>query len=321
MMTKTYVQNRNTLGLIICTRNRPQFLSELLHSISGSVTKPRQVVLVSSGTYIENIVANYSETLNITHIHTEKVGQSNQKLIGISSLSENVNWVFFLDDDLLLMPDTINFALEKINQVTTSNVAGIGTQIVPLRKIASPKYSKTRNWPRNKLGVIKKSGRAITYQSTEEIETEWLNGASIWKKEVLNQYQLPILNSRYAAYEDVIFSTKVNETHKLIFEPRIKIIEQISHNNSKQSISAYSYINLWTGYFVCIDKRTRLSNFKVLVILRLLKFLFQQISLKNHQSKDSKLAFVLAWKLVGLPNDKVKSKEMILGLIKNQILN
>lgn len=320
-MAKTYVENPNSLGIIICTRNRPQSLSELLHSISASVIKPQQVVLVSSGTDIENIVSIYSETLNLTHVHTEKVGQSNQKLIGIASLSEAVDWVFFLDDDLLLMPDTINFALEKIRQVTASNVAGIGTQIVPQRKIASPKYSKTGNLPKNKLGVITKSGRAITYQSSAEVETEWLNGASIWKKEVLNQYQLPILNSRYAAYEDVIFSTKVNETHKLIFEPRIKIIEQISHSDSKQSISAYSYINLWTGYFVCIDKRTRLSNFKILVILRLLKFLFQQISFKNHQSKDSKLAFELAWKLVWLPNDKVKSKEMILGLIKKQILN
>jgi len=309
------------LGIIICTRNRPQLVEHLLQSISNSLVKPEQIVLVSSGMNIVNIISNFSKNLNLIHVHTEKVGQSNQKLIGIASLSKAVNWVFFLDDDLLLMPDTINFALEKINQVTTSNVAGIGTQIVPLRKIVSPKYSKTGNWPKKKLGVITKSGRAITYQSTEEIETEWLNGASIWKKEVLNQYQLPILNSRYAAYEDVIFSTKVNETHKLIFEPRIKIVEQISHNNSMQSISAYSYINLWTGYFVCIDKRTRLSNFKVLVILRLLKFLFQQISLKNHQSKDSKLAFVLAWKLVWLPNNKVKSKEMILGLIKNQILN
>lgn len=309
------------LGIIICTRNRPQLLENLLQSISKSIVEPEQIVLVSSGIDIGNIVAKFSKNLNLIHIHTEKVGQSNQKLIGISSLSENIKWVFFLDDDLLLMPDTINFALEKIKHVTNSKVAGIGTQIIPPHKNASPKFLRSRNSLRKKLGVITKSGRAISYQNAFEIETEWLNGASIWKRDVLNQYQLPILNSRYAAYEDVIFSTKINEAYKLIFEPHIKIIEQISHSESKQNISAYSYINLWTGYFVCIDKRTKLLNYKVLVFFRFLKFLFQQIGNKNQGIKNSMLAFILAWKLARLPNDKIRSKQIILELINNQILN
>jgi len=308
------------LGMIICTRNRPQFLENLLKSISKSTIKPEQIVLVSSGIDIVDVVSRYTESLNLKHIHTKKIGQSNQKVIGIASLPEAIQWVFFLDDDLLLLPDTISEALEKIHHVEGENVVGIGTQILPIHNTLNPDNHGKSKIPKKKLGTISKSGRAISYQNTAETETEWLNGASIWNKKVLQDYQLPILDSRYAAYEDVIFSTKVNKIYKLIYEPQIKIVEQISHNDSKQNISAYSYINLWTGYFVCIDARTKLSNFKVLVILRFFKFLSQKIKSRNKESKDATKAFVLAFKLITLPNNKVKSKEIILKLIRNEIL-
>jgi glycosyltransferase involved in cell wall biosynthesis len=95
----SFVNNRSRLaeqlGITICTRNRPQYLENLLQSISQSKTKPGQIVLVSSGEEIEKIVSLYSEFLNIKHIHTEKIGQSNQKVIGISSIDPDIDWVFF----------------------------------------------------------------------------------------------------------------------------------------------------------------------------------------------------------------------------------
>jgi GT2 family glycosyltransferase len=310
----------SNLALIICTRNRADSLELLFESISQSITKPAQIILVSSGGDVSRIVSRFSRKLNLLHKHTDKVGQSNQKIIGIGLLDSRIDWVFFLDDDLLLMPDTINQALEKIHQVEDKNVVGIGTQILPIHNPLNPAPHGKLKTPKNKLGTISKSGRAISYQNIEEVETEWLNGASIWNKKILQEYQLPILDSRYAAYEDVIFSTKVNKIYKLIYEPQIKIVEQVSHNNSKQNISAYTYINLWTGYFVCIDARTKLSSFKILVILRFLKFLIQQIRFTNKEFKDTAKAFLLAFKLITLPNNKIKSKETILKLIRNEIL-
>jgi glycosyltransferase involved in cell wall biosynthesis len=308
------------LSIVICTRNRPLFLNNLLNSINNSTLKPFEVVVVSSGEDISQILHQYSNSFTIKHLHTKLVGQSNQKKLAIKYLDQEVEWVFFLDDDLLIMADTISHTLEKIYKVTGKNIAGIGTQILSRHNLINSNEFVETKIPKNKLGTISKSGRANSYQNTEETETEWLNGASIWNKKVLQDYQLPILDSRYAAYEDVIFSTKVNKIYKLVYEPQIKIVEQISHNDSKQSISAYSYINLWTGYFVCIDARTKLSNFKALVILRFFKFTIQKIRFRNKEFKDTTQAFILAFKLITLPNDKVKSKEIILKLIRNEIL-
>ena len=307
------------LGIIICTRNRPKFLENLLKSISESMIPPKQIVLVSSGIDIKNVVSRHSKNLNLKQIHTEKIGQSNQKVIGITSLDNEIDWVFFLDDDLLLMPDTIHHVLEKINQVNGGNTAGIGTRIVPLNDQEYPNESVNSRISKHRLGRILKSGRALSYQSQLEVNTEWLNGASIWNKKVLKEYQLPILDSKYAAYEDVIFSTQVSKKYKLVYEPQIRIIEQISHSAQQQNFSAYSYINLWTGYFVCIDSRTRLTNFKFLVVLRFLKFLTQKKEFENKEFKELIKTFRLTWRLIKLPNDKLKSKEIILKLIKGEI--
>jgi GT2 family glycosyltransferase len=190
---------------------------------------------------------------------------------------------------------------------------------VPLNDQEYPNKSVNSRIPKHRLGRILKSGRALSYQSQLEVDTEWLNGASIWNKKVLKEYQLPILESKYAAYEDVIFSTQVSKKYKLVYEPQIRIIEQISHSAQQQNFSAYSYINLWTGYFVCIDSRTRLTNFKFLVVLRFLKFLTQKKEFENKEFKELIKTFRLTWRLIKLPNDKLKSKEIILKLIKGEI--
>ena len=306
------------LGIIICTRNRPQYLENLMQSISQSKTKPGQIVLVSSGEDVEKIISPYSELLNIEHIHTEKIGQSNQKVIGISSIDTDIDWVFFLDDDLLLLPDTIDFVFAKIHQINGKNVAGIGTQIMPVGEPLTPNKRDKTNISKKKLGKILKSGRALPYQSPIETNTEWLNGASIWKREVLQKYKFPLLDSKYAAYEDVIFSAEVNKSYELIYDPKIKIREQISHNKLQPNLSAFKYINLWTGYFVCIDSRTKLSSFKILTVLRLLKFSTQKLNVRHAQRNDFTKALKFTLLLIALPKDKVKSREIILNLIRKE---
>lgn len=311
-------KNQNNLGLVICTRNRAHYLGNLLESISHSNIYPRQIVLVSSGEDIKKMVSPYYEIINIKHIHTKKIGQSNQKVIAISSLDADIDWVFFLDDDLLLLPDTIDFVLERIKQLNGKNIAGIGTQIMPLKTPLTPYKKDKTNISKKKLGKILKSGRALSYQGQIETNTEWLNGASIWRRKVLQKYQLPLLDSKYAAYEDVIFSTEVNKTYELLYDPQIKISEQISHNESQPNLSAFKYINLWTGYFVCTDSRTKLSSFKLLTILRLLKFSTQKFNIKHAHLNDLRKALKLTYLLIVLPRDKVKSKEIILNLIRKE---
>jgi len=260
-----FVMNRDRsaiqLAIIICTRNRPQFLENLLKSISESIISPKQIVLVSSGIDIKNVVSMHSKNLNLKHIHTEKIGQSNQKVIGIASLNKEIDWVFFLDDDLMLKPDTISKALNRISRINDTKVGGIGARIVPIRVKSPFKSFDQKHTNMKKIGGITKAGRATKYMFDKQIETEWLNGASIWRRDIVNRYGSPGSSSRYAAYEDAIFSFEVAKSGTLLYVPEIQAKYGREDTPTKYSSDIFRAVIYWKIYFVV---RNELSLLKCL---------------------------------------------------------
>lgn len=306
------------LAIIICTRNRPVLLNKLFQSISNSNLKPNQIVVVSSGQLITDIISVYSKYLQIKHVHTNKIGQSNQKVIGITLLEIDIDWVFFLDDDLLLFPETITNILKRIDKIENHYIGGIGTRLIPNSNSSDNRDSLKKKLYRRNKGTLRKSGLAIEYQSDFLSKTEWLNGASIWRKETLNKYQLPILNSKYAAYEDVIFSTEVNKSYELIYDPQIRIQEQVSHNETNLNISAFVYVNLWTGYLVCVNAKTKILNYKFLSTFRLIRYLSRLVQTKKITFEVASKAIRIVTSISRLPKDKAASKQIILGMIDEE---
>lgn len=303
------------LALIICTRNRPQMLNILLNSIESSETKPSSVIVVSSGNDISEVIEAHRNSLQLLHHHTSKVGQSNQKVIAIQMLPPQTKWVLFLDDDLELMPTTLTYAFLRIGQVQNENVDGIGTRLID-KSLNFQELQNRQSNSRRQIGKIKPSGRASKYAFNSITSTEWLNGASIWRKDCLDQYTLPILNSKYAAYEDVIFSSYVSKKSQLIYDPEIKILEQLPHANIKLSLSQFKYISLWTGYLVCSRPDTKIVGYKFLTIFRAVKFLSSGGFLQIVRTRKV-IAFLRFFsQMISLPLNKSKSKEIIVGLLE-----
>jgi glycosyltransferase involved in cell wall biosynthesis len=309
--------NSSQLSIIVCTRNRPLTLNKLLVSIGNSLLKPLEVIIISSGEEISNIVSKHANSFKIKHFHTVLVGQSNQKKIAFEYLDEKSKWVFFLDDDLEITPTTINRVIERIVEVDGVNVDGIGTKLLtspdkflkPLRLVSS------FSLPLGK-GKIMNSGKANKYMFRKRIETEWLNGASVWRKSSLINYNIPILNSRYAAYEDVIFSTNVAKHSKLLYEPSIEVIEQTSHSQPTVNLAQFKYITLWTGYLVCTRKESKLNSFKILTIARTIRFVYMAV---KHRSGLNLLTITIFLKdILFLPKNKDDAKTRILEAIKNE---
>ena len=303
------------LSIVICTRNRLKLLDNLLRSIVNSQLLPSEVVIVSSGESILELVKEYSIGLRIKHLHTELIGQSNQKRLAFESLDRNSSWVFFLDDDLELMPNTLVNAYRRIELIQNEETSGIGTNLIN-KYSDSPFMQKAKFYSKKQLGRIKPSGRATKYAFNETTYTEWLNGVSIWRKNCLDQYVLPILNSRYAAYEDVIFSTNVSRTSKLIYDPEIKVLEQLSHSNAKLSISQFMYISLWTGYFVCSRIDSKIMNYKFLTILRAMKFLASGGILQIYKLRQFLAFSQFLIRVILLPMDKSNAKKILIDLLE-----
>jgi hypothetical protein len=292
-------------------------LNVLLNSIQLSETKPNSVIVVSSGDDISKIIESYRNSLQLLHHHTSKIGQSNQKLIAIEMLVPQTKWVFFLDDDLELTPSTLTNACLRIKLVQNENVNGIGTRLIN-KSLDLREFQRERPRLEKQIGKIKASGRVTKYAFDVITTTEWLNGASIWRKDCLNLYTLPVLDSTYAAYEDVIFSSRVAHASKLIYDPLITLNEQVPHSRVILSLKQFKYITLWTGYLVCSRLDTKVMNFKLLTLTRLLLFL-----LSKRRRNDLKLSKVIrclefVLKILMLPGNKLKSKNILVQLLSNE---
>jgi GT2 family glycosyltransferase len=138
-------------------------------------------------------------------------------------------WCLFLDDDLLLSPSAIDEAFDAVDSLTAGEVIGVGLSLPPttraydanlLLRITASFFGIRANPP----GRVFKSGHAASYlQEKRVVETQWLNGASLWRLEFLDTYGTDFPSTSYAACEDLIFSYPLSKLGKLIYAPNAKL--------------------------------------------------------------------------------------------------
>ena len=210
-------------AVLIATRNRPEQLNTLLDSLSKSVNRISQVTIVSSGRNVSEIINNHRPYLPLTYLHSEISGQIAQKMKGIELISSNTDWVLFLDDDLVISEDAIDNLIDNyLNNSKYKNVAGFGLNLNNIELRGQSKFIalflNLIGLHSNTPGVVLKSGHAQRYlDSHNDIYTQWLNGLSAWKFNLLKNYNPKFSRIDYAAYEDVIFSYQISKQYKLLF--------------------------------------------------------------------------------------------------------
>ena len=80
------IRNNFDFTILISTKDRPKELALLLDSITKSTVLPSKLVIVFSGTDINQIVVEYTTILNIELIRSEVASQIFHKSKGIESL-------------------------------------------------------------------------------------------------------------------------------------------------------------------------------------------------------------------------------------------
>jgi len=269
------------LSILVATKDRHSQLQKLLDSICNSTFLPNKVVIVFSGREISSITSLFERTLNIEVIHSVIASQVTQKSLGIKSLGSSHEWVFFLDDDVVLEVDTIEkmFFEYLVNPVYEEYV-GFGLSILnrSTRKINSAiqKFLKVFSLLSESPGTITKSGHAQSYlDNPVEIEVQWLNGISVWKSKVLYEYFDDQNNQSYSAYEDVNFSYKISKSNKILFGPKARVINQKIEGNTPLTINQFLSGGYQRYTFVCAN--AELSKWRLLVaqLIRGLDFIFR----------------------------------------------
>ena len=277
------------VAVLIATRNRASKMAQLLDSICKSSIRPIQVVIVASGEDISNLFLKFKD-LPITYLHTIQKGQIAQKKLGISLLTEDVEWCLFLDDDLLISKNAIQEALKVISRHRSNEVIGVGFSLPSTSRVR--RFGKIGEKIANYFligsrpkGSILSSGHAVEYMSSNVcIETQWLNGASMWKKEVLGGYGIGLPSTPYAAYEDVIFSYPLRKMGSMIYVPDAKLLFQEDSATPYDSIEIFRATSYWRLFFVRVNPELSISKFFISQVARTIYAI--------HDSKAQKLDFL-----------------------------
>jgi glycosyltransferase involved in cell wall biosynthesis len=264
----------DSFAILIPTRNRPKELSTLMQSIQKLTHSPNQVVVVASGQEVAHILDEFSKSLEITYLHTEVTGQIAQKRLGVELVSNEVDWCLFLDDDLILEESAVDLALSAAKSYKKRDVIGIGLSLPPLsRSLGISKVNKkllelfklSSSYP----GKVLRSGHATSYlQETSVIETQWLNGASMWRIAHVKNYGIDLPSTPYAACEDLIFSYPLSKQGTLIYVPESKLRFQESQLSDFDSLEVLRAASYWRYYFISIHRELSFVWFSLSQIAR-----------------------------------------------------
>lgn len=257
------------ISVLIPTRNRPDKIDRLLESLAYSTITPHEVLVVSSGQSILSVVSKFKNILHIRHIHTSLIGQVPQKQLGIDNLSADTEWCLFLDDDLILERTAIQEALVSIEKFRDHQVIGIGlslpvtsraSNLSSLFKLAGSFFHLYSKVP----GKVLKSGYASSYsEEQDDYFSEWLNGASMWKVNVLSLYGQNLPSTNHASCEDLIFSFTARKYGKLLFSPRAKAFFQDGGFTNPDNVEVMVSAAFWRYYFVSISRElSKVAFFK-----------------------------------------------------------
>jgi len=283
--------------VVIPTRNRHYSLKNLLNRIIHQTLTPVEIIIVDSS---EIKVSSY-ESINksIKYIHTTEKSASKQRNIGMHGVKEDVQVLFFLDDDT--NPNSTYFE-DMLETLLSLNAVGVSGLAINPEKIERIK-------PRGLFGFIKKilfldsnidgklliSGVGIPVRKKNSgiIEVDWLIGCSCWDFQKIKKLKFEEDFIGYSLGEDVIFSVQAGKLGKLFVNSNI-ILNHLELPQTDLDVIKHNY--MWVYY------RFRLSEYFSNKIVFYLAF---------YLSILSKLLF----SLINLPRRPIISIKQISGLI------
>ncbi len=204
------------LAYIVPTKDRPDDMRTLLRSIAGQTLAAHQIIVVDgSNPTIEHVIAEFPN-LSITYVRVFPPSLAAQRNAGVDALSPDADLVGFLDDDLVLEPNASEAMLD-FWATATADTGGAGFAILNQPIATAARISRFFLIDHPAPGRLLASG----FQSqipplTRLTETQWLyGGATVWRRQVIEQYRYDDWYLGHGYLEDVDFSHRVNRTHRL----------------------------------------------------------------------------------------------------------
>lgn len=256
--------NENAFSIIIPTRNRPQFLHDLLETIDKNYEDLIEIIIVDSSDELNKSV-NLSN-LKIRYIYSNVRSAAEQRNIGIEQVSKNARYIFFLDDDVLINNDYFKKLINLISQPNVIGGSGIAINSTKLVERTRPNglkglYKKIFLLDSHKDGKLLKSAINVPWRfgdgsQAPVFEADWLIGCAVWKISVFEKFRFEKSFKGQSLGEDLLFSNKAKSLGKLLVDHNILI----NHREAKiERPNGHDFYKMWILNRYEISNQLKLS--------------------------------------------------------------
>jgi glycosyltransferase involved in cell wall biosynthesis len=236
-------------SLIIPTRNRAQYLENLLTQLKALKLKFKEIIVVDSSDKInKNNIKNICKKFSVS-LYSSYPSISNQRNLGIKKTKNDAKYIMFADDDVVFFRNAFKFMNTKINKNKNNTlISGFGFNLIDklpsnssfLENLKSSKISQYFNLYSNKPGMIMKSGwQTKIVNIKKDIFVDWLYMcASVYKYESIKKLRFNLSLGSYSYLEDLDFCLNFKKKNKLIIFYNAKFLHPnfIERNNFKFGI-------------------------------------------------------------------------------------
>ena len=237
------------VGIVIPTRNRRSELLNLLHCINDQNFTICEVIIVDSSDQDVVLPGIFSSDIKVTHIRTKIRSAAEQRNIGKRLLDGKMDYLAFLDDDVLIDADYIARLVCIIDTTNAVGVSGVAINRSTTKKRTKPSglaglVHRIFLLDSKSDGVVLNSGINIPIRSEEDInfKVDWLIGCSMWRNSAITSIEFERDFEGQSLAEDVIFSVRARAFGNLITNPSV-IIDHRESPIERPDTSAH--YNMW----------------------------------------------------------------------------
>lgn len=207
------------LSIVIPTKNRPEYLDELLRSLHNQVSGNNvEIIVVDDKSKTINLKKNRKlcQNLNINLLEQkDSNGSGEARNRGIKEASSN--WIAFLDDDVIPDKDWISNVLKELNNISKTAV-GIEGKVIC-------------------------EGNGLWDREVENLKGNlFLTANIIYQKEILEK--AGFFDKRFLKYgEDQELAIRAQEFGEIVFHPSI-LVKHLPRKISFNSIILNSFLRM-----------------------------------------------------------------------------
>ena len=213
-----------SLAFVIPTKDRGEDLRRMLASLVVQTRLPDQVIVVDgSGIAVPWCVAEFAD-LQIDYVRLLPPSLSAQRNAGMLMLRPEITHAGYLDDDVVLETDAV-CQMASFWVLAGEDVGGaafnvinmtLSQQSVPCRRLGAVGES---------LGKVAPSGLVHELcEVRENLETDWLCGGAVWRREVIENYCYDNWFQGTGFMEDVDYSYGVRERYRLFVVAAARLV-------------------------------------------------------------------------------------------------